>query len=71
MPAGGTVVSITGVNLSTTTGVTFDGAPATFGVLSDTQIVALAPQHGPGTVAIEVTTTGGSDTPLGLFLYVL
>ncbi|MEU2432094.1 IPT/TIG domain-containing protein [Streptomyces sp. NPDC007861] len=71
LPAGGTVVSITGGNLSTTTGVTFDDLPATFAVLSDTQVVALAPAHGPGTAAIEVTTTGGSDTAPGLFLYAL
>lgn len=71
LPAGGTLVSITGTNLSTPTGVTFDGLPATFAVLSDTQIAALAPAHELGTAAIVVTTTGGSDAAPGVFVYVV
>ncbi|MFG2196094.1 IPT/TIG domain-containing protein [Streptomyces sp. NPDC048639] len=71
LPAGGTLVSITGTNLSTPTSVTFDGLPAVFAALSDTQIAALAPAHGLGTAAIVVTTTGGSDTAPGFFIYLL
>lgn len=60
LPAGGTLVSITGNNLSTATGVT-DGHPAAFAILSDTRIAAKAPAHGLGAATIVVTTTGGSD----------
>ncbi|MEU4493813.1 IPT/TIG domain-containing protein [Streptomyces sp. NPDC023998] len=69
--AGGTLVGITGTNLLTTTGVTFGAVPATFAVLSDTQIAATAPAHAPGAVTVTVTTTGGSDAAPGTFLYLL
>ncbi|MFB6436598.1 IPT/TIG domain-containing protein [Streptomyces sp. NPDC056411] len=71
LPAGGTLVSITGTNLSTTTGVTFGGTSATFAVLSGTQIAAIAPTHALGAVSIVVTTTGGVATAPGTFLYLL
>ncbi|AVZ76801.1 cell surface protein [Streptomyces lunaelactis] len=71
LPAGGTLVGITGTNLLTTTGVTFGAVPATFAVLSDTEIAAMAPAHAPGTVTITVTTTGGNDAAPGTFLYLL
>jgi hypothetical protein len=70
--AGGTLVDITGTGLSTTTGVTFGGVAATsFAVLSDTRIAAVTPAHVVGTVTVLVTTTGGSDTAPGTFLYIL
>lgn len=69
---GGTIVDLTGTALSTTTGVTFSGVPATsFAVLSDTRIAAVTPAHALGPVTVAVTTTGGSDTAPGTFLYVL
>jgi hypothetical protein len=68
-PAGSTLVSITGTNLATTTGVTFGGTPATFAVLTPTRIAAIAPAHALGTVTIVVTTTGGTATAPGTFLY--
>ncbi|MEU8994446.1 IPT/TIG domain-containing protein [Streptomyces caniferus] len=71
LPAGGTLVGITGTDLSTTTGVTFGGVPATFAVLSATQVAAIAPAHSLGAVSITVTTTGGSATAPGVFLYLL
>lgn len=71
LPAGGTLVGITGTRLSTTTGVTFGGVSATFAVLSDTQVAAIAPTHSLGAVTIAVTTTGGSATAPGVFLYLL
>lgn len=71
LPAGGTLVDITGTGLSTTTGVTFGAVPATFAVLSDTRVAAVAPAQAPGAVSIALTTTGGSDTAPGVFLYVL
>ncbi|MEU8917600.1 IPT/TIG domain-containing protein [Streptomyces nigrescens] len=71
LPAGGTLVDITGTGLSTTTGVTFGAVPATFAVLSDTRVAAVAPAQAPGAVTIALTTTGGSDTAPGVFLYLL
>jgi IPT/TIG domain len=71
LPAGGTLVSITGTGLTTTTGVTFGGVAAAFAVLSDTQVAALAPNHALGAVSVAVTTTGGSATAPGTFLYLL
>lgn len=71
LPAGGTLVGITGTHLSTTTGVTFGGVPATFAVLSDTEVAAIAPAHSLGAVTIAVTTTGGSATAPGVFLYLI
>ncbi|GAA2301943.1 hypothetical protein Scani_25300 [Streptomyces caniferus] len=71
LPAGGTLVGITGTDLSTTTGVTFGGVPATFAVLSATQVAAIAPAHSLGAVSITVTTTGGSATAPGVFLHLL
>jgi hypothetical protein len=57
--AGGTTVTINGVNLFTTTAVTFGGVAATsFTVVSNSQITAVTPA-GTGSVAVAVTTTGG------------
>ncbi|GAA1219251.1 IPT/TIG domain-containing protein [Pseudonocardia alaniniphila] len=70
--AGGVLVSITGTNLATTTGVTFGGTPTTFAVLSPTQVAAIAPTRGiAGAVQVALTTTGGSATAPGTFLYIL
>ncbi|MCX4638206.1 cell surface protein [Streptomyces sp. RPA4-5] len=71
LPAGGTLVDITGTALATTTQVTFGSVPATFAVLSDTRVAAVAPSHAAGTVTITLTTTGGSDAAPGVFLYLL
>ncbi|MFF8784415.1 IPT/TIG domain-containing protein [Streptomyces sp. NPDC015125] len=71
LPAGGTLVGITGTQLSTTTGVTFGGVPATFAVLSDTRVAAIAPAHALGAVTIALTTTGGSATAPGVYLYLI
>ncbi|WP_327157884.1 IPT/TIG domain-containing protein [Streptomyces tubercidicus] len=71
LPAGGTLVDITGTALATTTGVAFGGVPATFAVLSDTRVAAVAPSHALGAVTITLTTTGGSDAAPGVFLYTL
>ncbi|MGW7488925.1 IPT/TIG domain-containing protein [Streptomyces sp. NPDC054786] len=71
LPAGGTLVGITGTRLSTTTGVTFGGVPATFAVLSDTEVAAIAPSHPLGAVTVALTTTGGSATAPGVYLYLV
>ncbi|WP_082393106.1 IPT/TIG domain-containing protein [Nocardia arizonensis] len=62
--AGGTTVTITGVGLSGATGVNFGATPATsFTVVSDSQIIAVAPP-GAGTVPVTVTTAVGSSNGL-------
>ncbi|WP_230329970.1 IPT/TIG domain-containing protein [Nocardia aurantiaca] len=62
--AGGTTVTITGLGLSSVTGVNFGATPATsFTIVSDTQITAVAPA-GAGTVAVTVTSTAGASNGL-------
>ncbi|MGX0962453.1 hypothetical protein AB7M63_002902 [Bradyrhizobium japonicum] len=59
--AGGTIVTITGANLSGATAVTFGAtAAAGFTVNSATQITATSPA-GTGTVDVRVTTVGGTS----------
>jgi len=66
----GTEVTITGTNLASTTAVKFGTLDAvSFTVNSDTQIKAVVPSTGTGTVAITVTTPGGSVTSADKFTY--
>lgn len=59
--AGGTSITIVGTGLSGATAVTFGSANATpFGVISDTQIVAVTPP-GTGSVLVTVTTPSGTS----------
>ena len=55
----GKVVTLLGNNLTGTTGVTFNGVPATFTVASDTYLQATVPT-GATTGPIEVTTPSGT-----------
>ncbi|MFD6225403.1 IPT/TIG domain-containing protein [Streptomyces sp. NPDC060232] len=60
-PAGAsTQVAISGTGLSGATSVTVNGTPVPFTVISDNQITATLPPHAAGTVAVTVTTPGGS-----------
>jgi hypothetical protein len=63
--AGGTDVTITGLNFSGGAGLTqvlFDGVPAaSFQINSDTQIVATSPAHSEGTVHITVSSGYGTS----------
>ncbi len=69
--AGGTAVTITGTNLSSTTAVTFGGTAATsFTVSSATQVAATTPAHAAGVVDVVVTTSGGTSTSTGGFTFV-
>ena len=59
---GGTEVTITGTNFSSTTAVTFGAASAaSFVVDSSTQIRATAPAGAPGSVDVRVTNSGGQS----------
>ncbi|MEU7764831.1 ice-binding family protein [Nocardia sp. NPDC049190] len=68
--AGGTVVVLTGTNLTGVTAVSFGGTPATsFTVNSSTQITAVAPAHSAGTVSVTVTAPGGTSNGVA-FTYI-
>ncbi|MFC9234774.1 IPT/TIG domain-containing protein [Streptomyces decoyicus] len=59
--AGGTTVTLTGTGLATAGAVRFGATPAaSFTVVSDTHITAVAPA-GTGTVPVTVTTPGGTS----------
>ncbi|MGW2694962.1 IPT/TIG domain-containing protein [Streptomyces sp. NPDC001296] len=60
----GNVVTLTGTNLTTTTAIVFGGAPASFTVLSPTQVTAVAPSGAVGAVDVTLTTTGGTSNAL-------
>ncbi|MEU3985419.1 IPT/TIG domain-containing protein [Streptomyces sp. NPDC026672] len=60
----GTVVTLIGTNLATASAVTFGGTPASFTVVSNTQITAVAPAGSAGPVTVTVTTAGGTSPGL-------
>ncbi|MFF3689572.1 IPT/TIG domain-containing protein [Streptomyces sp. NPDC002187] len=70
---GGTVVTLTGTNLTGTTAVRFDTTAApSFTVNSATQITAMTPVHAAGAATVTVTTPGGTsnpDNPTAYFYY--
>jgi hypothetical protein len=61
--AGGTLVTISGGNLLGTTGVSFGGNLATYTVLSETLIQAIAPP-GVGTVKVQIQNPAGNAQAL-------
>lgn len=67
--AGGTGVTITGTNLTSTSSVTFDGLAASFSVIDATTVTASTPAHAAGAVDVVITTDGGSATDVGGFTY--
>jgi len=64
-PPGGSVI-VMGTNLGAATGVTFNGAAATFTVLSATQVSATVPD-GASSGPIRVTTAHGAATSASVF----
>jgi formylglycine-generating enzyme required for sulfatase activity len=68
--AGGTTITITGLNLATTTAVRVGGAAATaVSVIDSTTVTAVTPAGPDGTTSVEVTTPGGTATRAGAFTY--
>ncbi|MFJ9668827.1 IPT/TIG domain-containing protein [Streptomyces sp. NPDC101219] len=64
---GGTLVTITGTNLSDTSAVKFGNKPATAVTqVSPTQVTAVSPS-GTGSVGVTVTTPGGTSNPVPFF----
>jgi hypothetical protein len=68
--AGGTLVTITGSNLTGATSVTFGGKAASFHVVSDTQITATSPSHAVGSVSVIVHAPAGNSSKTHKFTYV-
>lgn len=68
--AGGTVVTITGDNMTDTTGVTFGGTAGTSLVkVSDNEIRITAPAKAAGTYAVAVTDPSGTTTVASAVTY--
>ncbi|WP_331772387.1 IPT/TIG domain-containing protein (plasmid) [Embleya sp. NBC_00888] len=64
---GGTLVTVTGTNLTGTTAVKFGIKPATsFTNVSPTTVTAVSPS-GSGTVGVTITTPGGTSNPIPFF----
>ncbi|MFF7409768.1 IPT/TIG domain-containing protein [Streptomyces lydicus] len=69
--AGGDPVLIVGTELASTRSVTIGGVAADFGVISNTRIAAVTPPAAaPGPANVTVTTTGGTATAPGAFVYI-
>ncbi len=68
---GGRRITITGMNLTSSTKVTFDGVPGTdLVVWSSAALEVTTPAHATGTVTVEVTNEGGTGTGPRPFWYV-
>ncbi|MEP7271427.1 MAG: M36 family metallopeptidase, partial [Acidobacteriota bacterium] len=72
LPAGGTLVRITGLNFteSADTRVSFDGVPATdIQVLGDSVMMARTPAHAAGSVIVRISTRRGDSARAAAFRY--
>lgn len=68
---GGTVVTITGTNLSGVTGVTFDGVAGTaLAIVSQEQLQITSPPHAAGPVDVVLADDSGGVTEVNGFTYV-
>jgi IPT/TIG domain-containing protein len=61
---GGNSILLTGTNLTTTTSVQFGGTPASFTVVSPTQVTATPPAGVAGAVIVTATTAAGVSNGL-------
>jgi hypothetical protein len=66
----GTIETITGTALLTTSSVTIDGNAATLGAITDTQVVVTLPAGTAGAKTVVLTATGGSVTRNAAFTYI-
>ncbi len=57
---GGTTVTLTGTDLSDTTGVTFDGTPVAFFAVDDANVTFVTPAATAGSITVELTTPFGT-----------
>ena len=65
----GTLIRLTGTHLSPTTAVTVGSQPATFTVMSDTELEVVAPGSLTGTRVVALTTPGGTVIASQLFAF--
>ncbi len=63
--AGDTSVTITGAGLSAATTVRFGTVPAHFRIVSASQLAAVSPAHGAGSIAVTVATGAGTTLAAG------
>lgn len=68
--SGGTGVTITGTNFSSTDSVTFGGVDAPFAVVNATTLSVVTPPGAAGAVNVVVTNPAGSATDANAFTYV-
>ncbi|MFN3778955.1 MAG: IPT/TIG domain-containing protein [Brevundimonas aurantiaca] len=66
---GGTTVTLTGINLTNASAVTFGGNAATITANTATSITATVPA-GAGSVGVAVTTAGGTATAVNAYSYI-
>jgi hypothetical protein len=66
---GGAVVSLTGTHLGEVSAVSFGGAPATFTLVSETQLFAVAPPSAAGAVDVSVVDAAGTAAAPQTFTY--
>jgi IPT/TIG domain/PASTA domain len=67
---GGAVVSLTGTHLGEVSAVSFGGTPATFTLVSETQLFAVAPPGAAGAVSVSVVNAAGTAAAPQTFTYV-
>ncbi|MEU6018937.1 IPT/TIG domain-containing protein [Streptomyces sp. NPDC047515] len=68
--SGGTAVTITGTNLTSTSQVTFASVPAPFSVINATTVSAVTPPGTLGAVDVGLSNPAGTATDVGAFTYV-
>jgi hypothetical protein len=68
--SGGTAVTITGTNLTSTSQVAFAGVAAPFSVINATTVSAVTPAGTAGAVDVTLTNPAGTATDAGAFTYV-
>ncbi|MEV7960128.1 IPT/TIG domain-containing protein, partial [Streptomyces sp. NPDC088252] len=68
--SGGTAVTITGTNLTSTSQVTFGSVPAPFSVINATTVSAVTPPGTLGAVDVGLSNPAGTATDVGAFTYV-
>jgi len=69
--AGGTSVTLTGINFTGATSITFDGIAATsLSIVNSTTITCITPAHSAGAVGIIVTNGGGPSDAFSSFTYI-
>jgi hypothetical protein len=66
---GGAVVSLTGTHLGEVSAVSFGSTPATFTLVSETQLFAVAPPGAAGAVSVSVVNAAGTAAAPQTFTY--